>query len=282
MADIPLPTVTDVSSKTSEPVVIPTETVSKETKGAKRSEPSTPTAKPLSGEAESSKPPSGEAESSKPPSQVRQRVANLQVMRHQKSLRLLRRPRRKVCLLESLKLQRRLRKKRLQNKRRNVRRPKRWLMNSFARKKLRRKGKLTSKSKKAAAENTEKAREAAAQQRKAKEQPAEGEQTTAQKRRVKAAAPENDPGDRPPPHDDDQPWEIYHYRPHVEVTATLEYDSETRGVKQYDLESAYNLDVGGTRKPLQVVKPRRFMNQLDSCSRISEEFVKSGLNRLNA
>ena len=73
------------------------------------------------------------------------------------------------------------------------------------------------KSKKAAAENTEKAREAAAQQRKAKEQTAEGE---------------NDPGDRPPPHDDDQPWEIYHYRPHTEVTATLVCESEDRGIKQ--------------------------------------------------
>ena len=112
------------------------------------------------------------------------------------------------------------------------------------------------RSKEAAAENTEKAREAAAQQRKAKEQAAEGEQTTAQKRRIKASTPENDPGDKPPPDDDDQPWEIYHYRPHIEVTATLVYESEDRGIKQYDLESGYNLDVHGTRTPIrgEVVK----------------------------
>ena len=106
------------------------------------------------------------------------------------------------------------------------------------------------KSKKAAAENTEKAREAAAQQRKAKEQAAECEQTNAQKRRIKASAPENEPADRPPPNDDDQPWEIYHYRPHTEVTATLVYEAEERGIKQYDLESGYNLDVHGTKTPL--------------------------------
>ena len=107
------------------------------------------------------------------------------------------------------------------------------------------------KSKKAAAENTEKAREAAAQQRKAKEQTAEGEQTIAQKRRIKAATPDDDPEDRPPPDDDDQPWEIYHYRPHIEVTPTWNYEEEDRGVKHYDLESAYNLDLRGTRVPFQ-------------------------------
>ena len=87
------------------------------------------------------------------------------------------------------------------------------------------------------------------QQRKTKEQTAEGEQTLAQKRRIKAATPDNDPEDKPPPDNDDQPWEIYHYRPHIEVTANLEYEEEVRGVKQYDLESAYNLDVRGTRVP---------------------------------
>ena len=105
------------------------------------------------------------------------------------------------------------------------------------------------KSKQAAAENTEKAREAAAQQRKAKEQTAEGEQTAAQKRRIKAATPVNDPGDQPPPNDDDQRWEIYHYRPHTQVKATLGYEEEGSGVRHYDLESAYNLDVRGTRVP---------------------------------
>ena len=57
----------------------------------------------------------------------------------------------------------------------------------------------------------------------------------------------NDPGDRPPPDGDDQPWQIYQYRPHIEVTATLVYEEEERGVRHYDLESAYNLDVRGTR-----------------------------------
>ena len=65
----------------------------------------------------------------------------------------------------------------------------------------------------------------------------------------KASTPENDPGDKPPPDDDDQPWEIYHYRPHIEVAGTLVYESEDRGIKHYDLESGYNLDVG-TRRPL--------------------------------
>ena len=92
------------------------------------------------------------------------------------------------------------------------------------------------KSKKAAAENTEKAREAAAEQRKAKEQAAESEQTVAQKRRIKAAIPDNVPRDDPPPRDDDQPWQIYQYRPHAEPTPTLAYEEEESGVKHYDLE----------------------------------------------
>ena len=103
------------------------------------------------------------------------------------------------------------------------------------------------KSKKAAAENTEKAREAAAEQRKAKEQAAESEQTVAQKRRIKAAIPDNVPRDDPPPRDDDQPWQIYQYRPHAEPTPTLAYEEEESGVKHYDLESAYNLDLLGAR-----------------------------------
>ena len=103
------------------------------------------------------------------------------------------------------------------------------------------------KSKKAAAENKEKAREAAAEQRKAKEQAAESEQTVAQKRRIKASIPANVPRDEPPPHDDDQPWQIYQYRPHAEPTPTLAYEEEVSGVKHYDLESAYNLDLLGTR-----------------------------------
>ena len=40
---------------------------------------------------------------------------------------------------------------------------------------------------------------------------------------------------------------IYQYRPHIEVTRTLVYVEEESGVKHYDLESAYNLDVRGTR-----------------------------------
>ena len=80
-----------------------------------------------------------------------------------------------------------------------------------------------------------------AQQRKTKEQAAEAEQTVAQKRRIKAAIPENEPRDEPPPRDDDQPWQIYQYRPHIEATKTLVYEEEDSGVKHYDLESAYNL-----------------------------------------
>ena len=62
---------------------------------------------------------------------------------------------------------------------------------------------------------------------KTKEQAAEGEQTMAQKRRIKAAYPANDdPGDRPPPKGDDQPWQIYQYRPHTDVTAILVFEGE--------------------------------------------------------
>ena len=158
-------------------------------------------------------------------------------------------------------------------------------MNLFARRKQRRKKQAAkdAKSKKAAGENTEKAREAAAQQRKAKEQTAEGEQTTAQKRRIKAATPDNDPDDKPPPHDDDQPWEIYHYRPHIDVTATLEYDSETRMVKQYDLESAYNLDVRGTRKPLvsgEVTKVHESVKSLQQDKRRVRDIRAEQIERL--
>ena len=52
---IPIPTVSDVLGTTTEPVVKPTETVSKETKEAVSSEPSIPAVQPT-GEAEVSKP----------------------------------------------------------------------------------------------------------------------------------------------------------------------------------------------------------------------------------
>ena len=124
--------------------------------------------------------------------------------------------------------------------------------NSFNKKLKKRRGRQAKDAKSrqsSCCRNTEKAREAAAQQRKAKEQPAEGEQTITQKRRIKAATPVNDPGDQPPPPDDDQPWEIYHFRPPVTADVTLNYEEEERGVRHYDLESAYNLDVRGTRVP---------------------------------
>ena len=57
----------------------------------------------------------------------------------------------------------------------------------------------------------------------------------------------NEPRDEPPPRDDDQPWQIYQYRPHAEPTPTLAYEEEESGVKHYDLDSAYNLDLLGTR-----------------------------------
>ena len=104
------------------------------------------------------------------------------------------------------------------------------------------------KSKKAAAENTQRRPvrlQLSSVRRKSKQQKAEP--TPAQKRRLKAVTPANDPVDQTPPDGDDQPWEIYHYRPHVEVDATLAYEEEQRGVRHYDLESAYNLDIRGTR-----------------------------------
>ena len=104
------------------------------------------------------------------------------------------------------------------------------------------------KSKKAAAENTEKAREAAAQQRKSKELTSEGEKTLAQKRREKAKPPADDAGDRQPPGDDDQPWEIYRYRPIGTVSPTLAHDSEDRWLRLNDLEPTLTLDLKRTKR----------------------------------
>ena len=222
MADIPLPTVTDVSGTTTESVVTPTESVSKEAKEATSSEPANPTVEPPSGEAEA------ETSSAKP--QAKAKSVSTRKPRASKETSEEEAPEQKEEREKAEKMAEELVRQEDEEKKRQAAKD--------------------AKSKKAAAENTEKAREAAAQQRKAKEQSAEGEQTVAQKRRIKAAIPENEPGDKPPPDDDDQPWEIYHYRPHIEVNATLQYESETTGVKQHDLESGYNLDVRGTRKPL--------------------------------
>ena len=125
------------------------------------------------------------------------------------------------------------------------------------------------------------------QQRKAKETPAEGEQTNAQKRRIKAAAPDDDPGDEPPPDDDDddddQPWEIYHYRPHIEVTATLVYESQDRGIRLNDLESSFNLDINGTRKPFvhgEVAKVHASVQTLQQDRRRVREIRAEQIERL--
>ena len=209
-ADILLPEVTEVLGTGTESVVNPSETVSKEAKEAASSEPANPTVEPPSGKAETEK--SSATPKAKAKSVSMRKPPAPKETQEQQAERA-----KAEKMADELVRQEEEEKKKQAAK--------------------------DAKSKKAAA--------AAAQQRKAKEQPAEGEQTNAQKRRIKAATPDNDPGDKPPPEDDDdQPWEIYHYRPHIEVSATLLYESEDRAIRRYDLESSYNLDVRGTRKPL--------------------------------
>ena len=242
---IPTPIVPEVPSAKAGPVIKSTETVPKETKETVSSEPTNPAAQPI--EAEASKPPPGEAEANKPPSgepetskstATASTSGNPEATPKAKAKSVsMRKPKAKEPPKETPE-QKEEREKAERTAEELVRQEAEEKKKQFAK---------DAKSKKAAAENTEKAREAAAQQRKAKEQTAEVEQTAAQKRRVKPAVPVNDPEDDPPPGGNDQPWEIYHYRPHIQVQATLEYEGEARnGVRQYDLES-----VRGTRVPFR-------------------------------
>ena len=273
---IPIPTVSEASSATTGPVIKSSETAPKEAKEAVSSEPTNPAAQPI--EAETSKPPSGEAEASKPPSGEAETSKSTTTgstsgnpetaAKAQAKSVSMRKPKAKEPPKETPEQK---------EEREKAERTAEELIQQEAEEKRKQAAK-DAKSKKAAAENTEKAREAAAQQRKAKEQTAEVEQTAAQKRRIKAAAPDNDPEDEPPPGGDDQPWEIYHYRPHIQVQATLEYQEEVRGVRQYDLESAYNLDVRGTRVPFQ---HGQVTTVPESCRLEIEEFGRSELNRLS-
>ena len=250
---IPKPTIPEETEKTTKPVTTTTEVASKKGKEAAPSEPVIPTAQPTGeaeaskppGEAEASKPPTGEAETSKPPSGEAE--SSKPSVDEAKTDSPETAPKAKAKSVSTRK-QKETPKETPEQKEQREKAEKaaeELVQQEDAEKK--KQAAKDAKSKKAAAENKEKAREAAAQQRKTKEQTAEGEQTIAQKRRIKAATPENDPGDRPPPDGDDQPWQIYQYRPHIEVTATLVYEEEERGVRHYDLESAYNLDVRGTR-----------------------------------
>ena len=75
----------------------------------------------------------------------------------------------------------------------------------------------------------------------------QGEKTFAQKRREKTKPPADDAGDKQPPGGDDQPWEIYHYRPIGTVSPTLVYDSEDRGLRLNDLEPTFTLDLQHTK-----------------------------------
>ena len=250
---IPIPKVSDVIPPTTKSVSKPADTASTKGGEAATSEPAIPTvqpseaaaSKPPSGEAAASEPPSGEAEASKPPSG--EGDASKPQEGEKKTDNPETAPKPKAKSVSTRKPKETPKETPEQKeKREKAEKIAEELVQQEAKEKMKQAAK-DAKSKKAAAENTEKAREAAAQQRKEKEQAAEAEQTPAQKRRIKAATPANDPVDEPPPPEDDQPWEIYHYRPHVEVDATLVYEEEERGVKHYDLESAYNLDIRGTR-----------------------------------
>ena len=211
----------------------PTEAASSEPTAPPTGE--TEASKPPTGETETSKPPSGEADTSKPSAEEAKPDSSETAPKAKAKSVSTRKPKETPKETPEQKAEREKAEKAAEE----------LVRQEEAEKK--KQAAKDEKSKKAAAENKEKAREAAAQQRKAKEQAAEGEQTIAQRRRIKASTPANDPGDRPPPDDDDQPWQIYQYRPHIEVTPTLNYEEEERGVRHYDLEYGYNLGVRGTR-----------------------------------
>ena len=298
---IPIPTVSEETIAKTGPMIKSTEMASKESREAVSSEPTNPVAqkietevsKPPSGEAEASKPPSGEAEASKPPSEgveaskpplgeaetskstaTASTTGNPEIAPKVKAKSVsMRKPKAKEPPKETPEQK---------AEREKAERTAEELVQQEAEEKKRQLAK-DAKSKKAAAENTEKAREAAAQQRKAKDQTAEVEQTAAQKRRVKPALPEDEPEDDPPPGGDDQPWEIYHYRPHIQVQATLEYEEEARnGVRQYDLESAYNLDVRGTRTPFRIGQATTVPDSVKLLQFGNRRIGKFELNSLNA
>ena len=250
---IPKPISTEGTEGATKPVAT-AELASKEVKEATSSSTVNPTAqptgeaetsKPPTGEPEASKPPAGESEASKPPSGEAE--SSKPSVDEAKTDNPETAPKAKAKSVSTRK-QKETPKETPEQKeqREKAEKAAEELVQQEEAERKKQEAK-DAKSKKAAAENKEKAREAAAQQRKTKEQAAEGEQTIAQKRRIKAAIPDNVPRDRPPPDDDDQPWQIYQYRPHIEVTRTLVYEEEESGVKHYDLESAYNLDVRGTR-----------------------------------
>ena len=247
----PKPFTSEEKETMSKPVTTTTEEASKEVKETTSSEPAIQptveagTSKPPTGEAEASKttaeeataskPPSGEAESSKP---------SVEEAKSDNPETALKAKAKSVSTRKQKEIPKETPEQKEQREKAEKAAEELVQQEEAERKKQEAKD---AKSKKAAADNKEKAREAAAQQRKTKEQAAETEQTVAQKRRIKAVIPENVPRDEPPPHDDDQPWQIYQYRPHIEATMTLVYEEEDSGVKHYDLESAYNLDLLGTR-----------------------------------
>ena len=254
---IPKPSTSEEKELASKSVTTTTEKVSKETKEATASDPVNPAIQPSveagtsqpTGEAEASKPPSGEAESSKPSAEEK-KPDNPETAPKAKAKSVSTRKQKETP--KETPEQKELREK--------AEKAAEELVQQEEAEKRKQEAK-DAKSKKAAAENKEKAREAAAQERKTKEQAAETEQTVAQKRRIKAVIPANVPGDQPPPPNDDQPWQIYQYRPHAEPTTTLVYEEDDSGVKQYELESAYNLDVLGTRTYSILVRPHQCQNQ---------------------
>ena len=253
---IPKPSTLEEEGRTPKPVTTTTEEAPKEVKETTPSEPAiqptveTGTSQPPTGEAEASTPPTGEADPSK--SSVEEKKPDNPETT----------PKAKAKSVSTRK-QKETPKETPEQKeqREKAEKAAEELVQQEEDEKKKQDAK-DAKSKKAAAENKEKAREAAAEQRKAKEQAAETEQTVAQKRRIKAAIPANEPRDEPPPRDDDQPWQIYQYRPHAEPTPTLAYEEEESGVKHYDLESAYNLDLLGNRTLcILLVRPRQCQSQ---------------------
>ena len=247
-ADLPLPEVSDLGSKKPEPVVKLTEPTPIEKKEASSSEPSAPAVEPPPVEAEADKSTGTPAEEAKSAPESTAKSSTEKAESDEPTVA----PKAKAKSASTRKPPKKTTEEEETAEQKEKREKAEKAVEELVRQEAEEKKKQTAKdakSKKAAAENTEKAREAAAQQRKGKESTADAEKTITQKRRIKASV--SDQEDKPPPEDDDQPWEIYHYRPHVEVDATLGYESEESGVKQYDLASTYNLDVQQTRTPLR-------------------------------
>ena len=109
---------------------------------------------------------------------------------------------------------------------------------------------------------------------------------------VQVAQPSTAPEDQPAvaadtPSDaassgDDQPWEIYHYRPIPPVSSELVYESEDRGLRLSDLEPNFAEDPERTKRVFArgvkatIGEPAQFLQR---AKRRVREIVQNRLNR---